>query len=427
VLDTGWSGQAHDAFVITDGMVTVTVTSCAGTAPSCGVCNYTGPVETAAGNLHVRRCQGDSSIPSTTDAGCGANAPCKFFFGTYLPLAAGGVSTCVQNTFAAGISGTANVNTGTSAGAASVTSRVFNGLSISNPCPRCLGDAVINDGTQGGTCSGGPRNGMACDASGSSPNASFGTTSLDCPPTAGALIATLPIDLSNTTGTKTRTLSAANPNCRSAGFTTFKCQCDTCNNAAATPCSSNADCVAVGATICGGRRCTGGTNNGAPCALNSECPGTGAACSVPGAATLFNQCDMASGDCVPGDNTNDDFTGPNEHVCSSGPFAQFCAPVETFRGCTSNADCNVQCGSGGACGDTCSLGRFRECFDNGNIGDTVIATGNADPPSGHQSDPTLAALFCIGPTTSGAVNAAAGLPGLGRLQLTGHSVDNGTP
>ena len=43
------------------------------------------------------------------------------------------------------------------------------------------------------------------------------------------------------------------------------------------------------------------------------------------------------------------------------------------------------------------------------------------------SNPTLASLFCNGPTTSGSVNSVAGLPGLGRLQLTGHSVDNGTP
>jgi len=35
------------------------------------------------------------------------------------------------------------------------------------------------------------------------------------------------------------------------------------------------------------------------------------------------------------------------------------------------------------------------------------------------SNPTLASLFCIGPTTSGSVNSAAGLPGLGRLQLPG--------
>ena len=37
------------------------------------------------------------------------------------------------------------------------------------------------------------------------------------------------------------------------------------------------------------------------------------------------------------------------------------------------------------------------------------------------SNPTLASLFCIGPTTSGSVNAAAGLPGLGRLQLPGNA------
>ena len=40
-------------------------------------------------------------------------------------------------------------------------------------------------------------------------------------------------------------------------------------------------------------------------------------------------------------------------------------------------------------------------------------------PVNDASDPTLAALFCIGPTASSAVNAAAGLPGLGRLELMG--------
>jgi hypothetical protein len=42
-------------------------------------------------------------------------------------------------------------------------------------------------------------------------------------------------------------------------------------------------------------------------------------------------------------------------------------------------------------------------------------------PVNDASDPTLAALFCIGPTTSPSVNAAAGLPGLGRLELQGHA------
>jgi hypothetical protein len=111
---------------------------------------------------------------------------------------------------------------------------------------------------------------------------------------------------------------------------------------------------------------------------------------------------------------------PNDHICASGPTEQFCGPVETFRGCTTNTDCT-------RAGDTCSISRNRDCFDNGVVGDVVAATGQPDPPSGHQSDPTLAALFCVGPTTAPAVNSAAGLPGLGRLELQGHSTDNGTP
>jgi hypothetical protein len=45
----------------------------------------------------------------------------------------------------------------------------------------------------------------------------------------------------------------------------------------------------------------------------------------------------------------------------------------------------------------------------------------ADPPSGGESDPTLAALFCVGRTSSAGVNSAAGLPGLGRIELLLHS------
>jgi hypothetical protein len=416
VLDTGWTGQGHDATVISEGLVTVSVTSCAGAAPPCGVCSYTGPIPNAAGQIANQRCSLDSSVKCTTNTDCTGVGTCKFFFGTYLPLAAGGVSTCVENTFNGGLTGTANIDTGTSAGTANVTSRVFSGPTLSVPCPQCNGDATPNDGLLGGTCTGNGLKpaGTACDASGSSPNAAFGTTSLDCPPNPGGVIATLPIDLSNTTGEKTRTLSASSPNCRAVGFTTNKCQCDTCNNAAATPCSSNTDCTAVGATICGGRRCSGGANNGTPCAVASECPG--GACNVPGTATAPNQCDGGSGDCVADAGT----PSPNDRVCSSGPFEQFCSPVETFRGCTSDPECT-------RAGDTCTLGKFRDCFDNGVVGDTVTATGNADPPANHESDPTLAALFCIGPTSSSAVNGAAGLPGLGRLELTGHAVENSTP
>jgi hypothetical protein len=219
------------------------------------------------------------------------------------------------------------------------------------------------------------------------------------------------------------------------------------------------------AGICGGatgQRCTGGTNSGSPCsASGTQCPGSGASCQVPGAATLFNQCSdafcSATNTCVGGTNQdancvdNSECPGGtcaagNEGTCAAGPFDQYCGPVGTFKGCTSDADCTGlnACVGGGTPGLACSIdgdcsgglcksklggvaelcinGHNRDCFlDNGVLGGTVVATGLADPPTNDQSDPTLAALFCIGPTSSGAVNGAAGLPGLGRLELPGHA------
>jgi hypothetical protein len=43
VLDTGWTGLAHNASVVGQGKVTVGVTSCTGSPGSCH-CSYTGPV-----------------------------------------------------------------------------------------------------------------------------------------------------------------------------------------------------------------------------------------------------------------------------------------------------------------------------------------------------------------------------------------------
>jgi len=71
--------------------------------------------------------------------------------------------------------------------------------------------------------------------------------------------------------------------------------------------------------------------------------------------------------------------------------------------------------------ETCSVGKFRECFDTGTLGDTVNATGLADPPVADESDPSLAAIFCVGPVSLPAVNSAGGLPGLGRIELPGHA------
>ena len=61
----------------------------------------------------------------------------------------------------------------------------------------------------------------------------------------------------------------------------------------------------------------------------------------------------------------------------------------------------------------------RLCFLDNGIGGSIIASGMADPPVQDTSDPTLAAVFCIGPTSAPAVNIAAGLPGPGRLTIKG--------
>jgi hypothetical protein len=101
----------------------------------------------------------------------------------------------------------------------------------------------------------------------------------------------------------------------------------------------------------------------------------------------------------------------------AGPFEQFCGPTQTFRGCGTDPECTFP-------GDTCSIGQNRPCFvDNGALNATATATGVADPPVNGVANPTLASLFCIGRTSSGAVNGAAGIPGLGRIEIVGTATE----
>jgi hypothetical protein len=439
------------------------------------VCTLGGPVENAGANvLKSRRCTNNTSLKCTNNAQCvqqcvggtkdgvactaasqctgGGSCPaagtCQFFFGSTLPLSSGGVATCTANEIAGPLTGTANIETGESASVLNLTAHVFTGITADQPCPQCNGDGTRNDGVAGGTCSGGDRNGLACDVNGESPNVSFGKTSLDCPPLAGANVANLAIRLGNSTGQEKKTLSAASPNCRALGYTGLKCFCDTCNNGNAEPCSSNADCpdpdgAGPFAGVCGGKRCSGGTNNGAPCTTGTQCPG-GGSCTIPGTPTASNAClppDGAPDGCQP--------VGGNRGACVDGPSDNNCAAPEQHRGCTSGVDCPVTA--------TC-VSKQRECFlDMGLIsgapgsadcaggsnegasctGDSecpggacqkrgeLIAQGAADPPMNDSSHPTLAAVFCIGPTGAAAVNNVAGLPGPARLTLRG--IAQGSP
>jgi hypothetical protein len=102
----------------------------------------------------------------------------------------------------------------------------------------------------------------------------------------------------------------------------------------------------------------------------------------------------------------------DQGVCLKGPFDAVCSPTETFRGCRGDSDCPHE-------GDHCRT-QLRSCFANtGQAGEPIRAIGAADPEASGSSEPVFAAVFCIPPTTNPVVNSVVGLPGLGRLTLTG--------
>ncbi len=414
LLDTGWTGIAHDSSIISDGTLTLDVTSCPGAGPGntrpCGVCNLSGPLPNANannGDIDNRRCTNDTSISCANNTPCVVGGgTCQWFFGSNLPLSSGSVPVCVVNEISGAVTGTANMESGETRSTVNLISHVFTGLQNDKPCATCVGDPTPNDGVRGGTCSGAatPRDGQPCDVNGISPIPAFGSTSLDCPPAPAGNVANLRIAIASTTGTATWTLSSANPNCTAISA---KCFCSTCNNANQEACSTNADCPISGGNpgVCGGRRCLGGLNAGAPCSNNSACPsGT---CDRPGEPSKPNGClGVGCQDTAP--------VGDNEGECVDGPVVQHCAPPEQYQGCSGPAECPLT--------NDCQTS-LRECFlDNGVVGGTLQAVGAATPPVNDTSSPLLAALFCVAPTTnSPSVNAAAGLPGPARLNLRGNA------
>lgn len=417
-LDVGWTGIAHGSPIVTNGDVTVGVSGCAGATRPCGQCSLNGPLPNVGTNqLDNRRCTNDTSIQCTTDAPClGGGGTCQFYFGTPLALSSGGVATCVVNQFDGPLLGTVNIESGESYSVSLLASSVYTGINgVDGPCPRCVGDAVINDGTQGGLCDSGVRSGLACDGNGSVPGRpDFGVTSLDCPTNPALLIANLSIDLSNGTDPAVKTLSAASPNC--GDLSGEKCLCDTCNDAAGTVCDDNADCLSVGATICGGRRCLGGTNNGGVCNNASACPG-GGICGKAGEPSKASAC-LDDTNTVGILDCTDTAPVDGEGECTSGPVTSTCsvASGHAQRSCFSIFDCGGGAGS-------CVAGN-RGCFltggFTGKVGtNTLIANGVEDPPLRDVSEPTLGSVYCVAPTASSAVNAVAGLPGPSRLTLKG--------
>jgi hypothetical protein len=361
VLDSGWTGLAHNATVVSDGKLTFDV-QCSGTTRPCGVCDVSGPIQNLKadhGDINAHRCSNNPAIKCTDDSACTSPGVCAFFFGAPLPLSAGGINTCVTNQVNGAASGTVNVESGQFASTINLTSRVFTGDPSGAPCPTCDGDGASNDGAAGGTCTGGTRSGQACDVNGTSPIPAFGTTSLDCPPV--AVISALQIALDGSSGTETRTLGASSPNC------------------------------------------TGVVGADPP--PKCFCPAAGTEPTKPSACIDDSTTDGIVEACEPVS------AGSNRGQCTFAPVSGFCSPTETFRECRNNGECPQS-------GDTCVPAQ-RPCYlDNGAVGGSVTAKGVADAPdTSGVSNPTFAALFCIPPVAQAAINTAGGLPGLGRIEL----------
>ena len=418
VMDLGWRGIGHREPLATDATFTVGLGSCTGTERPCGSCTVTGPIPNGSGKLANRRCTNDTSIHCTTDGPClGGGGTCQYFLGPWQGISYGGVGVCVAYQYAMPAGGTVNVENGEVALPMDATMLMQTGPGVDTPCPRCLGDLTPDDGAANGVCNGGARNGLACDANGTTPGfPDFGTTSLDCPPSAPFSFKSR-FTLDNVTDPDVMTVNAASPDCR--GLSGEKCLCDTCNNANAEPCASNAECPDPAGPIgpvCGGKRCVGGANDGAPCSTSSECPG--GLCGVPGYGTAPTYC--ADDTSAPGVFQCAD-TPPvdGEGACLAGPFDSHCtiASGHPQRGCSSDADC------GGGLG-TCDSFPFP-CFLTGTavgfgtrVGtQTLIAAGAEDVPVRDVSHPTLGSASCMSVTGASFFNDIFGFPGPQRTTL----------
>jgi hypothetical protein len=412
-FDLGWTGLGHRSPTTTNADVTFGVTNCAGTEPPCGQCTLGGPVaNVGAGELDNRRCSNDSSIHCTDDAPC-VGGTCVYYFGAPMSLAPASYGLCTMSHFNGPIAGTINLESGAMVTTVSATMRVSSGIGTDGPCPQCTGDATPNDAAADGTCTGGARDGLGCDANATTPDRpDWGATSLDCPPIPNGLLATLTVDLSSATSDVVKTLSATSPRC--SGDPSATCLCDTCNDLNADACDDNADCPdppgPIG-PICGGRRCLSGPNVGAACTANSACPSS--ACTRLGEPTKPSAC--LDDTTTPGVYECAD-TAPvdGEGECTNGPFDQFCTAPHAQRLCNNDSQCTP-----GTC-----VSVARRCYltgDGANLPGTgtLVANGEADPPVQDVFSPVLGSVFCSQPTNSAAFNNVIGLPGPARWEMNG--------
>ena len=389
-LDSGYTGFGHNVDLEDGYLGGVLMGPCDQDGKNCPVSLDKSPAGKKYAGYSTCRCANDATVSCDVINGadathCGGNN-CYCMFGPPLPLSAANAPVCVVNRFQSDFSG----NTG-EVGEYDVVTRtaavVHLGLGQTRPCPTCEGDLTANDGTRGGTCDGGTRDGLPCDVNATS---DFGSVSFDCLPSLAANISGTGLKMGLTFTDGTSTITAAIPT--GALCTAGTCHCAQCSGDPSVGCSSNADCIAVSAGTC--------TN-------------------ASGGAGKQNSCDALICD--------DDGTGTNQGVCGGAtPIRLFCdgqlrGNGEGYLSCDAGGDpdcraLDTDCGDGtpGSCGTcggagTSGHGGFGEakCFLP-----TVTATGI---PGIFGSEGV--ASFCSANTSNAGVNQAGGLPGPGRVRL----------
>jgi len=318
------------------------------------------------------------SLRTCTKAGC--------LFGAPLPdpnSATTAISTCVINSLATDLTGTADCASGTAALNVQIKGEIFitgdlltdAGHPGVQPCPLC----------EARVCHGGPNDGMACTPGDSAQSTAY-PTSHDCPPPPDRdAMAMLSGPASLTTGTKTVTgENLAGPNSQCTGnMTPFVC----CTGVGTGACTTQQRvfCGFCRDIDAAGTFCFEGDPNRPPttsCPRNADCTGVG-----------------------------------TPYLCCTGTGTGSCDQPSS-RACTSSADCTDGNGTWPNC-----VQRNPGAFGAGTaktITETGAPAGDLSDRAGHAA--TLASVFCIPPTFVVLQDNPLDLPGPGAVTYPGADI-----
>lgn len=461
-LDSGWTGLAHNSEIIEGAAISFrTLRRCTDNQAPCSknsdctnntckaTCDCNDDVECeVTGPTHDKHCL--TTLAACTDnTDCAAGVACVHTFGPPLPLSSGGTPVCVLSYFTSDITGTANSETGEAVTSVSLRSRVFLGITLDQPCPRCgppEEEPAIGDEF---TCEGGQTPGAACTVEGVSPD--FGGVSHSCAPALSASISGTGLAIrfqEVTTGTVTKTAqlpcsdfsfqshpSRGNGKCidNNAACTTNG-DCLRCSGDATTTCTTNAECTGKGScaaapdqpVTCGYWCHCGFCNNdpSLPCFENGDCT-DGKTCVVgTGGSSAQNAPQKKPNDC-----SGDKFVcGVEDEERCANTTTGSCS-LQPYRNCQDDSVC--QSFGAGTCvieprpcfesritrtGEPSPLGKYCE-FESKSCNTNADCTGPGDSCVDDASNPETVALFCVPGTSSGAVNSAGGITGPGAIRL----------